>query len=77
MASHPNIAHVTSFAEIRQRLENNPGRADKIWHERTKNSYRPGQPCDRCGGSEWAIGRKTAECGNPRCGNVLLLEKTI
>jgi hypothetical protein len=71
------ITHVTSFAEIRARLEDKPMRADKIWHDRKKHSYRPGQPCDRCGRNDWSIGRKTAECNNDRCGNVLLLEKTI
>jgi hypothetical protein len=77
MASNPAITHVTSFAEIRERLQNKPLRAAKAWHKRTKHSYRAGQPCDHCGQTDWAIGRKTAECRNPKCCNTLLLEATI
>ncbi len=66
------IGHVTSFAEIRERLENKPLRAAKAWYKRTKNSYRSGQPCDQCGRIDWSIGRVMAECNV--CDNVLLLE---
>ena len=76
MASQPNaITHVTSFAEIRERLQNKPLRAAKAWHKRVKNSYRSGQPCDQCGRTDWSVGRVTADCNH--CGNPLLLEAVI
>lgn len=69
------VGHVTSFAEILERLKANPVKAQRQWHKRVKNSYRSGQPCDCCGRNDWSIGRKTAECNG--CGNSLLLEATI
>lgn len=75
MASHPNITRITSFAEIRARIEGNPIRAAKAWHKRKKNSYRAGQPCDYCGLTSWHVGRVMAECG--RCGTALFLEHTV
>lgn len=66
---------VTSFAEIRARLEAHPVKRQRQWHARVKNSYREGQPCDHCGHQAWNVGRVTAECGNPRCGNAVLKEK--
>jgi hypothetical protein len=77
MASHPNIKQVTSFAEILDRLKANPVKAQREWHKRVSNSYRAGQPCSNCGQTNWVVGRKMAECGNPRCGTALLLEDTI
>lgn len=70
MATNP--VHVTSFAEIRERLAENPVRVRRQWHARVKNSYRPGQPCDHCGRIDWSVGRVVAECNH--CANVLLLE---
>lgn len=73
MASKPEtVGHVTSFAQIRARLESPSMKAQRIWHERSKNSYRSGQPCGNCGAIAWEVGRVTAECG--RCGHALLLE---
>jgi hypothetical protein len=73
MASRPStVGHVTSFAEIRARLETPPMKAQRIWHARSKHSYRPGQPCPNCGQVNWEVGRVTAECGG--CGHALLLE---
>lgn len=70
MASNPMI--VTSFAEIHARLVGNPVKKARAWHERRKNSYRTGQPCDHCGRIDWSVGRVTVECNN--CANVLLVE---
>ena len=35
-------------------------------------AYRSGDRCGFCGGSGWHVGRITAECSNPRCGNAVM-----
>ncbi|MFN3749237.1 MAG: hypothetical protein ACK4SJ_11180 [Sphingorhabdus sp.] len=73
MATNPT--HVTSFAELHERLESNPVKARRDFHLRRRNSWRSGERCDHCGGSSWIVTHITAECGNPRCDNVLLKEQ--
>lgn len=38
--------------------------------------YRSGDRCGFCGGAGFYIGRTTAQCSNPRCDNVMALERS-
>lgn len=70
--SQPTPVHVTSFAEILQRLRANPVKAARAWHNRRRNSYAAGEPCDYCGHKAWTVRAITAQCG--KCGNAMLKE---